>query len=332
MRRLLWVCCVLGALWCIWWGIASVVLRTSVDSWLAERRAQGWQAEAEIVGGGFPTALVANLQDVAFADPRTGVALEASAMHLEARAWWPGYAQLALPADPITLAAPDGSVDLLMDQGVFELDIAPSALLELSALSWTSGPWGLTQAQDSILSADSLTLSMDRKDEPATYEFKVGADTLTPGSRLRDKLKLPQDWPLAFETFSADLQVRFDRPWDIRALEDRRPQPRLVDLRKAEAQWGDMQLRLATTLEIDETGQPKGDIRIQARNWRAMLTIAETSGVLPPRLRPQVDSILSSLARATGNPDTLDATLRADRGVLWMGFVPLGPAPSIFLR
>jgi hypothetical protein len=308
------------------------VLRTGVDTWLAERRAQGWQAEAEILGGGFPASLVANLQDVALADPGTGVALEASVLRFDARAWWPGYAQLALPPDPITLAAPDGSVDLLMDQGVFELDIAPSTLLELSALSWTSGPWGLTQAQDSFLSADSLTLSMDRKDEPVTYAFKVDADTLTPGSHLRERLKLPDDWPLAFETFSADMQVRFDRPWDIRALEDRRPQPRFIELRKAEAQWGDMQLRLATTLEIDEAGQPKGDIRIQARNWKAMLALAETSGVLPPQLRPQVESILSSLARATGNPDTLDARLRADGGVLWMGFVPLGPAPRITLR
>lgn len=332
MRRLLWIFTSLALIWCIWWGVASAVLRGSVQTWLEARQAEGWQAEAQIDGGGFPSTLVAQLKSLALADPATGVALEADTLRLEADAWWPGRARVHLPASPMRLAAPDGRAELLMDQGLMTLQLAPSAALTLRDLSWTSGPWGISQPAGSLVSADALILAMQQTEAPKTYTFDINAQTLAPGTRLREALRVPTDWPLAFESFRADMTVTFDRPWDLRALEDRRPQPRQVVLSLAEAAWGTLRLNLAADLEVDAEGIPTGEIRIQARNWRTMLDLAQTAGLLPPQLRPQAESVLSSLAGATGNPNTIDVTLTARGGFLALGFIPLAPAPRLILR
>ena len=103
--------------------------------------------------------------------------------------------------------------------------------------------------------------------------------------------------------------ITFDRPWDRRALDQRRPQPRLVDLHLAEAIWGDLQFNLSADLTVDAQGVPAGTVAIQAENWRTMLDLAQTAGLLPVQLRDQAENILQALANASGNTDTLDVAI-----------------------
>ena len=63
-----------------------------------------------------------------------------------------------------------------------------------------------------------------------------------------------------------------------------------------------------------------------------MLTLAQSAGLLPSELRPQLESILSALAGTSGNPEAFDVTLTLANGRVSMGFLPLGPAPRIYLR
>ena len=333
MRRLLGAISTGAVLWCLWWGLGSVLLRVSVEDWLDARRAEGWQADAQVSGGGFPLVMTAGLDDLALADPATGLAVSASRIRLEIDAPWPFGARLVLPEDPVRFSSPDRqAVTLVMSEGQMDLALAPSQQLGLRGLAWTAGPWGLSDPRGSIVSADSLEVSMTQMETPETYAFVVHADSAAPGETLRARLRLPEDWPLAFETFRTEAEVTFDRPWDLRALEERRPQPTRVEIGLAEAAWGDLRLNLAADLAVDEGGIATGEISLQARNWRTMLTLAERSGALPARLRDQAETVLASLAGATGNPDTLDLRLTARGGTLYLGFVPLGPAPRLSLR
>lgn len=332
MGRLGWFFAIVAVLWCLWWGIASAVMRSSIEAWLSAREVEGWQAEATLSGGGFPQTLVTQLDDVALADPNSGLAVRAAFLRLEADAWWPGQARLVLPQDQIRFATPEARADLLMDGGLMTLDLAPSQALTLKRLSWTSGPWGVAQPDGSLISADTLTLAMVQQSKPATYHFDINVDSAAPGEILRAGLRIPAHWPIAFDSLRMDMQVTFDQPWDLRALEQRRPQPRQIDLKLAEAHWGDVQLNLAAELSMNDDGIASGEISVQAKNWKAMLDLAETAQILPPALRQQSESVLASLARATGNSDTIDVRLTARNGLIYLGFVPLGPAPRLVLR
>jgi hypothetical protein len=85
-------------------------------------------------------------------------------------------------------------------------------------------------------------------------------------------------------------------------------------------------------LTIDEAGTPTGTINIQAENWQVMLDLAERSGALPSGFRQQAESGLSSLARFSGDPSALDVQMNLRGGFMFVGFIPVGPAPKITLR
>ncbi|MEM6374112.1 MAG: DUF2125 domain-containing protein [Pseudomonadota bacterium] len=126
--------------------------------------------------------------------------------------------------------------------------------------------------------------------------------------------------------------MTFDRPWDRRALEDRRPQPTRIDVEAAEARWGDLRLRFAAALDVDDRGVPTGTVNLRADNWPVMLDLAQAAGFLDARARPQVEGVLARLAGLGGSPDALDVQLNFAAGLVAVGFIPVGPAPRLRLR
>ncbi|WP_299281026.1 DUF2125 domain-containing protein [uncultured Tateyamaria sp.] len=332
MRKLLWILALCAVGWCGWWWAASTGLRGSINAWFEDRAAAGWQADLSgIDGGGFPLTLVAGLRDVALADPDAGLAIETDRLDITAPAWWPGDVTVTLSDAPILLASPLGRSTLTMANGVMALNLHPGTALELEALGWTSGPWRLADPLGVQAQADTLTLTMTQT-TGAAYAVTARADGFAPGDSTRTALRLPETIPRAFDSLQLNADVTFDRPWDRRALEARRPQPRQIDLHLAEARWGDLNLNIAANLVVDDNGTPEGSVALQAENWPAMLDLAEAAGILPTQLRRQADSILRALARASGNETTLDVDLALRGGAVYLGFIPIAPAPKLVIR
>ncbi|WP_299691879.1 DUF2125 domain-containing protein [uncultured Tateyamaria sp.] len=332
MRRLIWIFALALLAWCGWWWAASTGLQRGVDQWLSERADEGWQAEVSgISGGGFPTQLRAGLNNLALADPETGLALRTRALALSAPAWWPGNVTVTLDDAPIALASPYGVSELTMTDGVMAMELRPGGALTLEALGWTAGPWQVTDAQGVQAQAQDLTLTMAQTDGPA-YAFVASAREFSPGDATRRGLRLPDGFPDAFDSLQLRADVTFDRPWDRRALNERRPQPRQITLHLAEARWGDLSLNLAADLTVDANGTPEGTVSLQAENWQTMLDIAQSTGTLPSNLRGQAEGILGAMARASGNDTTLDVDLTLKGGAVLIGFIPIAPAPRLILR
>jgi hypothetical protein len=334
MVRVVWVLVLAAVGWSGWWALAARGTSGGIEAWLEERRAAGWQAEAASVStSGYPVTLDTVILNLAVADPGTGVAVEVSRLDFSSAAWWPGDVVLTLPAEPILFANPAGRAELTTETARADLQLHPGEALELEGMALTSGPWSLTENEGDLLAATDLTVSMlQDAEDPAVYDISANATALQPGPVLRERFFIPTDWPVSFESLTLQMTVAFDRPWDRRALEQSRPQPRRIDLPLAEAAWGDLRLRLAADLEVNAEAVPSGTVTLQARNWREMLKLAQSAGLLPAELRPQVESILSALAGTGGNPEAFDVTLTLANGRVSMGFLPLGPAPRIYLR
>lgn len=334
MRRLVWLGAIFALMWSGWWYFAATSLQSSVTQWFEERRAEGWQADmADTRIGGYPLALGVTLERPALADPQTGVAFETTALEITAPAWWPGYVTLAFPSEDVIFANPQGRQVVRATAAQADLRLRPGTNLQVEEMALTSGPWSLTAAAGSVMAAGGLTLRMLQTPGTAEqYDFTLDAPAFEPGSLPRAALRVPADWPLAFDSLALDMTVLFDRPIDQSTLEEARPQPRRVDLRLAEAVWGTLALRSAAQLDVSDAGLLNGAVSLQARNWRGMLELAETAGALPASLRPQIENILGALARGGGNPDTLDLELTLRDGTAFIGFIPLGPAPRLILR
>ena len=333
MRKVLGLIAVLAILWTGWWFIASEGLRGGLTTWLETRVAAGWQAEvADVEMAGFPTDLRARMVEPKLADPVTGVAVEMQDLTLAAPAWWPGHATLTLPETPILLASPQGRSFLTMTGSEMELRLHPGTALELERMGWTAGPWGVTENAGSLMSADNLTLTMTQVGNGPDYDLNAVAAGFRPGDLPRSSLRIPDDWPLTFDALALRGAVTFDRPWDRRAIEERRPQPRRIALELAEAAWADLRLNLAADLTVDEAGVPEGTLNIQAENWPLMLDLAQTAGLMPAAMRAEAEGWLRRLAGLSGNPNSLDVQLNLAGGFVAVGFIPIGPAPRLIIR
>ncbi|MEM7319561.1 MAG: DUF2125 domain-containing protein, partial [Pseudomonadota bacterium] len=160
----------------------------------------------------------------------------------------------------------------------------------------------------------------------------VKASAFAPGETLRAVMGSAPSLPPEFEALELDVTVHFDRPWDRNALEERRPQPRVIDLSSAQVTWGALHLLAAGKLSLDPDGIPNGKIAIKAENWREMLAMAQAAGAVPQQAIDPAERVLGLLAGLGGNPNSLDVQLNFRDGLIALGPLPLGPAPRIFLR
>ena len=334
MRQLIWAILLVPLAWGGWWMAASSSLERNLAEWFELRRLEGWQAEYHSIDrAGFPTELIATIVAPALADPATGLAVEASRLDIRTPAWWPGHVTVTLPDDPVLMANPQGRSTLTATSAEAELRLHPASNLQLDRMALTSGPWSIDDPNGSLLAAGDITLAAQQDAQTRSlYVLELNAEGLRPGDIPRAILRVPNDWPLTFDRFSLEAAIEFDRPWDQSAIEDLRPQPRRIALHLAEASWGNLRIRAAGTLDVDDEGVPTGALSLQAQNWRDMLTLAETGGVLSSSIRPQVESALAALAGLGGNPEALDLQINFRGGYMAVGFVPLGPAPRLVIR
>ncbi|MEM6888406.1 MAG: DUF2125 domain-containing protein [Pseudomonadota bacterium] len=334
MRQVIFGLAGVAFVWSLWWAGAVFVLREGLTGWLAERREAGWQAEAqEIVIAGYPDRLELTLPALALADPSRGVAFNFPSLRISSAAWWPGFATLYFPEEAVTIAVPNGQSELRADAAQANLRLHASLSLQLAEMTVTAGAWSLRADVGDILAAEDLNMRMVQNAEnQSTYSFRAGSEGFALGEAVRASLRVPENWPLSFETFVLEADVTFDRPWDLPAIEGARPQPREIDLKLAEASWGALLVRTSGSVTVDAVGMPEGSLSLQVRNWREVLTLAENAGVLPPRLRPQAERVLGALAGAGGNPDSIDVKLNLRDGMVALGFIPIAPAPALILR
>lgn len=322
-----------GLLYAVYWAAAGWWLQNSIADWFDTQRGRGWQADyAELSLTGFPSRQVTAIAAPALADPTTGAAWQADALTIDSRAVWPGHVTVSLPDAPQRFAYFDQTLEVTTKGLSADLRLKPGLALELESVALTSGAWSAVQDDEPLARADSLTLSAKQADTTETYAITARADAFAPGARLRRVARLTRTLPDAFETFEFQAIVTFDKPWDRSAVEVARPQPRHVNLRLAEAQWGALRVLAAGEFTVDAAGVPEGTITIKAENWRDMLLIAQQSGVLPDELARAAERSLTLLEGLGGNPNALDLRLNLRGGAVALGPIPLGAAPRLTLR
>lgn len=333
MRPLKWLS--LGAaVWILYWGLAAWGLRSGFEAWFGEQQRQGWQVSyGPMSTGGFPTRHVTRLDQPLLADPGTGAAWSADWIEFDSPALWPGAQSLQFPATPQRFSFFDQSRSLIAEEMRAELHLAPGLALELEQLSLTSQAWQISDRDGPLWQAQDLVLAMRQMTPPEQYHLKAEARQFSPSGLVRAGFGLlEKDLPPWFDALALQAKLRFDTPWDRRAIELRRPQIRQVSLELAEAHWGDMLFRAAGELEVDEKGRLSGELALRAENWQAMLDMGERLSLLPPSSRSAVEKVLALFSTGSGREAKIDTTLRFHEGQMWAGPLPIGAAPLLVLR
>lgn len=333
MRRLIKIAVLLGLVWSGIWVAADYGLKRGIDQWFAAQRARGWQAEqAGIDGAGYPLRHVIQIVAPALADPGTGAAWRADWLRLDSPAIWPGRQTLTFPDSDQRLSVFDRTSVLRATGMQARLDLRPGRALPLDRLELRAGDWRLRTPDGAVMGADGLLLSMVQQGAPEDYRLTFSAPDFTPGGALRLAAAAGAALPPGFDALDLQATVRFDRPWDRRALEERRPQPRALLIDQADIRWGDLTLSARGALDIDPQGRPHGTIALRAENWRRMLDMSVAAGALSQQQAEPLARVLVLLAGTGDDSDTLDTELRFAEGLMLLGPLPLGPAPVLRLH
>jgi len=334
MARVLRGVIVLAVLWCLIWAGVAMLLRQTYHGWFDARADMGWNIDyADFSVTGFPLRHRVEMDAPMFVDPFNGTAWSARWLTMESPAIWPGHFKVAVAPGEQRLSFFDQTAILTTRDLVADLRLAPRRDLELQSASVTSGAWRLRGASGHATEAEGLAFSMIQSDgDPALYDITFEAPGFSPSSALQELSARAQSLPPGFDSLTLRAAVTFERPWGIGALENRRPQPRLINLELAEAQWGDLLLRVAGEFTVDKDGIPDGQISIQAKNWAEAVEMGREANLAPPEILDAVEQGLSLLATMTGGPDSLDVRINLRGGMMSVGLIPIGPAPRIILR
>jgi len=332
MRKILLGIGLLVLGWSAYWLWGAQSLSREVTGWLDTRQAEGWQAEAgDISVTGYPLRFDTELRDLALADPETGIAWQTPSFTFTQQALQPARIAVRAPDLPQAhvLRTPTQRLTLRHDALAIDLRTRPERALPLEDARLTAATLTVEAGDGGVTSLADLAGRMERVTETG-YEITLLAEGLAlSGPLLRG---LGGDLPETLERATLEMHAEFDRRWDLRAIDTARPQPTALELRVLEANWGRMALRMSADLEIDPRGVPTGSVSVQARDWQAMLEVATRSGAVPDALAGPLQEGLRFLAGLSGNRDALDVDLRLERGQIFVGFIPVGPAPLLRLR
>lgn len=332
MRLLKWLS--LGAaVWMLYWAVAAWGLRSGLESWFAGQHRLGWQVSyGALTTGGFPLRHVTGIAQPLLADTRTGAAWSADWIAFDSPALWPGTQTLRFPTTEQRFSVFDRTHTLAAQDMQADMQLAPGLALELEQLSLTSQAWQISQDAEVFWQAQDLTVEMRQQELPTQYHLRAEAQGFAPGGVFRRLSQLSNQPPQRFDVLRARASVTFDRPWDRRSVEQRRPQPRTIDLELAEATWGGMRFKAAGQLQVDAQGGLTGEVALQSENWREILALAEQGSLLPPSSRAVVERLLSLFSGGSGGGEKLNTTLRLQQGQMWIGPLPVGTAPKLLLR
>lgn len=333
MRKLLGFLLLLVAVACGGWFVWAGVMDRGLSGWLEARRADGWAADASAIETtGFPAQFQTRIENLNLADPETGLAWQISELLLRSDSLRPTDITAILP-DSFHVASPLERIQVRSETLNASLAVDPAPDLGLKRADVTLGAIELssTSGWDAALESGGLLLAR-AGDDPLTQQITFTAQNLRPAQPLRLALDPTGLMPEIVETLQLNATARFDREWDRRAIEERRPQITNLDLQRVEAVWGAARLEVAGTLDVDENGIPTGRITVRATNWRDMLTLAENAGLVPEPFVQTVENVLEGLAGLGGRPDTIDTPLTFQNGLVSFGPFPLGRAPRLVIR
>ena len=337
MRTLLAIVILAALGWSGYWYVHATAVDRAVTGWLAERRAAGWVAEADDVRvRGFPSRVDTTLTGLDLADPKAGWSWHAEAFQVLSLSYRPNHVIAVLPGEQV-LATPLDTFRATAERLRGSVIFKPTPRLELDHMTFEIGDMQIAsdsgwtakigkailatrQAADGTPFAHDLAFNAERLALPEAL-----TETLT--GRLGGKRVLPAE----IGTVGVDATLVFDKPWDRPAVEGENPALEAIRVRDLALTWGTLDLHGSGTLEVDAHGFARGRMDLKARNWRAMVDVAEEAG-LDPGVAAAVRGGLGLMASLSGNRDTVSVPLDFKGGVARLGPIVLGPAPLLARR
>lgn len=314
MRALVFIVVILAALYGAYWFVGASQVEARAEAALVQLEAQGWQADyAALDTRGFPSRFDTTVTDLSLVSPDGAVAWEAPFLQIFALSYRPNRVIAAWPTEQ-RLALGGQTLDISSEGLRASAALGLSADLPLTDARLESGPLSIASEAGWRLGLDRLLAAIrPAGPAPGAYDVFLEAEGLRPPAV-----------DAALRLLRLDGQVTLDAPLD-RSLQGA---PRLLGfaLRELRIAQGGAALSASGDLAPDAQGFLAGTLTLRAENWRDILALLESAGLLVHDQAPFLAGALEELAGG-GDDIELPVTFR-DGQVEALGVVLL-PAPRV---
>ena len=330
MRALLVVVLVAAALWGGYWFVGSRAVEQSVQGWFAAQDGDaGLEAsEAGVTVAGFPNRFDLTVTEPRIMDTVEGIGWTAPFVQVFSMTWKPWHIIAAFPQE-MTVFVPGQEVVVSSTQAQASVVLVPGTDLALNRTVLVGDGVALRSTAGWEVSATSARFATTRAPDDATaHEVGLELTTINLDAAFRMALQQASDLPEQIDQLRVDARLEFSAPLDRHAAETR-PKPEAVVLREALLRWGDLVISGRGEVVPASNGRAEGRIEIRVENWRKMVPVMVTAGLITPQVSETVTKAMELLANQDGTPEVLDVPLVFSDGRMSLGPIPLGPAPSL---
>ncbi|SOH92928.1 hypothetical protein SAMN06273572_101779 [Monaibacterium marinum] len=318
--------------WSGYWWVNASLRRDAVETWFAERQADGWVADyADLRITGFPNRVDTILTDVELADPDSGwmwqgprfEMLTLSYQPFEIIAVWPGQHQLASPYQRITVEG-----DLLRAS----LAVSANGRFELNRSRVEGRDVTFTSTAGWVVEVPELFMATEQPEgvsDATQHRMGLTLTNLMMSSDLKDRFDPADILPERVDSVHVDAVAGFEMPISLSNLERDRPMLDALDIADVSAAWGQLDMRAQGAVQADAAGLAEGNLNVRLRNWEDMLDLAVVNGALDETAARTASFGLGLLAAADGDRASLAAPLTFRDGRTRIGPLSLGPAPRL---
>ncbi len=327
MRILIALVVIAAAAWSGYWLVGARALDRAIRAGIADLRDRGVQVEtADISVTGFPNRFDTIVDAPRIAWPN-GVGWSAPFLQVFALSYRPNQIIAAFP-ETQTVSGPFGTAIVETARARASALFRPGPALVLDHANLVAEDVRIASGGKEVSAArvlaatrvpegaeadrQNIGLTLDDVDLPATLAGRLGGG----GAGRIDGLTLD-----AFLDLSAPVSRKSLAGGDLSVTR--------IEVSRLDMVWGEVALGASGALDVAPDGMLSGEIELTLTNWQRAIEIATRTGLLPAAQRQMAEQGLSALSALSSRPDRLTAPLSFRGGWIYLGPVPLGPAPRL---
>ncbi|SPF77539.1 DUF2125 domain-containing protein [Pseudoprimorskyibacter insulae] len=325
MKRLAIMIVAAAFAWSGYWFWSANRLETATETWFSDRQSDGWRAEyGSLNVSGFPNRLDRRMTGLVLQPGAGAVRWTAPFLQTFQLSYQPGHVIVAFPPNQ-QISAAGRLTEISSDSMRASMRYQPNGMVD--RLNLEAEVLNVLSKGQSIALAGVKAATQRLDDAGKSYRVALTAASAATG-RLRLGSLTGQD---SLHALQLDATVDLDRALNGQDPASLLPAPIAIDLHLFEANMGAMSLKLSGPLTIDAQGRLNGSLSTQIENWRGALDQMRSQKALPEVALETIAAALEVVAQLSGRSDTLDVTLRLDRGNVFFGPVPLGSLAPLAL-
>lgn len=336
MRKLIVLTILMATLWAGYWFVGVIALESGLKGYLSSEHSPDSPVPisySDLSVRGFPSRFDTTLTDITVNDTINGIGWSAPFFQIHALSYKPYHIIAALPHSQ-TLRLPREELQINSDEIKGSVVFVAGALLDkaleidrssfvMRNVTVTSNAGWKTAIKEGSVATRKTAL------DPLHYDLALSAKHVTLPDQLRTAIDPKHQQSDVFDSFSLDSTLAFTNPWNLLAERQNTPVLTEIAVNGLTIIWDDVQFQADGALQIDRNGYPNGKLALKATNWQKMYQLAEDANAVDADFAQTIQNGLKVLAGMSSDTDVIEAPLNFADGQMFLGPLPIGPAPRL---